>query len=1504
MIAWAQSTKLAIDAHADYEALTAHATELATGKPAKDVAFALRADVGAAGVSGTSDVTGLARLAYEGAGGYTRLVATRGEDVAFLVGYGPQWSQGTRDPARLAWYVVDDRQLYRPGEDVSLKGWLRVLEGGKGGDVAASATTKVSFTALDSRGNKIGEGTADVNAAGAFDARFTLPKTPNLGYARVVFSADPGGMYGNVYTHQLRVEEFRRPEFEVKAAASQGPFLVGQGGDVTVSAKYYAGGGLPGAPVVWNATATSTSFTPPNRDDYSFGTWSPWWIDAPYGGYGGDMYDDEGYYDRGYRGGWRRGGGGGGKDKVKRAKASYQLAAKTDGGGEHVLHLDFLSVKPSVPMQVTTTASVTDVNRQQWSAATTMIVHPASRYVGMKSARPFVDVGTPFDLSVIGVDLDGKIATGAAIALTSVRLAGDWEKGEYKIKELDPQACAITIAGDAGICHFTTPKGGEFKVTATITDPQGRTNQSTFNYWVTGGDQLPAREVSQETIKLIPDKKEYTVGNTAELLVQVPFFPADGVITWRRQGIVKLEHIAFDGPTTVIKVPIEDAMTPNLVVQVDLVGTAPRLDDSGKPDPKLPRRPAYAEGSLSLKIPPKQRTLAVTVAPEAAKVSPAAKTSVTVEVRDAAGKPVADAEVAVIVVDESILSLAAYSHPDPIDTYYGARNPNGYDSFLHQFLKLARPDTTVTTAAPGGAAAGSGALPPPSPVAAAAPMASEKEESGGTGNAMALDEGKMGKRDDAPSAGKAAPKRARQEAIEQAQSAGILGSIVDGPVDGGSAIAVRSNFNPLAAFAPVVKTDANGKATAQVTMPDNLTRYRIIAIASSDTRQFGKGESAITARLPLMVRPSAPRFLNFGDTFQFPIVVQNQTDAAMTVKLAIRATNARLTDGAGREITVPANDRVEVRFPAAAEMAGTARFQVVGSAGSANDAAEVSLPVWTPATTEAFATYGTIDDGAVAQPIALPGKVVTEFGGLEITTASTNLAALTDAFLYIVHYKFDCAEQRASRVMSIVALQDVLAAFKAAEMPTTAELAASMDDDMKHLTQMQNPDGGFVYWERGWPSEPYLSVYVANALQRAKDKGHAVPPAMLERAKAFLREIEQHYPWFYGPEIRYAISAYALSTRKLMGDLDLPKAKTLYVQAGGAAKMNLETGGWLLATFAGNPGAASERAELVRNATNKVSETAGAANFTVHYDDGGYLLLASDRRVDAIMLDALIQEQPANDLIPKVVTGLLGHRKAGKWLSTQENTWALVALDRYFRTYEKVTPDFVARLWLGADYAGDHPFKGRQTDQFQVDIPMSVVATHDKQNLTIQKDGKGRLYYRVGMKYAPASLKLDAADYGFVVTRTYEGIDDPKDVTRAPDGVWHIKAGARVRVKLEMANENRRYHVALVDPLPAGLEAVNPTLGVSAPVPPPDEAAAKQPENRYSWWYRTWYDHQNMRDERVEAFTQLLWEGVHSYDYVARATTPGNFVVPPPKAEEMYMPETFGRGASDRVIVE
>ena len=189
------------------------------------------------------------------------------------------------------------------------------------------------------------------------------------------------------------------------------------------------------------------------------------------------------------------------------------------------------------------------------------------------------------------------------------------------------------------------------------------------------------------------------------------------------------------------------------------------------------------------------------------------------------------------------------------------------------------------------------------------------------------------------------------------------------------------------------------------------------------------------------------------------------------------------------------------------------------------------------------------------------------------------------------------------------------------------------------------------------------------------------------------------------------------------------------------------------------------------------------------------------------------------------------------------------------------------------------------------------------------------------MRYAPTDLKPPPADHGFTVQRRYEGVDDPKDVVQLPDGTWQVKAGARVSVVLTMVAQSRRYHVALVDPLPAGLEPVNAALLGTQAAPPPTNKPSPgfQRRGRYGrggmvsmglsyrhwgWWRQTWYEHQNLRDERAEAFTSLLPGGVFTYRYTARAITPGNFVVPLPKAEEMYHPETFGRGAGDRLVVK
>ncbi len=1466
---WYQATNIGLDGFADATDLFGWATALDTGKPLSGVKLEL---VGT-GSRGTTDGQGMATLALpkKPPGKIMQtLVASKGDDVAILPENNYWWSDYTgwqrREPTdSLRWFTFDDRKMYKPGETVNIKGWLRRVDNGERGDLIAlaGAAKTVKYRVVGPRGNEITKGTSAISAAGGFDFKFDLPKTPNLGHAWIELTAigSGGSIDGRSARHTFQIQEFRRPEFEVSSKADTGPHLLGRSANLEVEAKYYAGGALPGADVNWNVSAMPGHYAPPNRSEYTFGRWIPWW-----------RYDS------------------------RHGNATYQhLAGKTDATGSHQLKVDFLSMNPPQAYAVTAQATVMDVNRQAWSTSTNVIVHPADLYVGLRSDKYFVEQGEPLVIEGIVTDIDGKAIRDHAVEVVAVRLDWRYKGGKYVEEENDPQGCEPTTGDDGFACEFATKIGGTYRIRATVVDELGRVNTSELTRWVAGGKLPPARNVELEEVQIVPDKQEYAPGDTAKLLIQSPFYPAQALVTYRRSGIFETRAFALSKPTATVEVPIKDAYTPNLYVQIDIVGAATRLNDDGSENPKLPKRPAYAKGSINLSIPPAQRTLTVKVEPAAKRINPGAKTTLSIDVRDAAGKPVPGAEVAVVVVDESVLVLTGYSIPNPIDTFYWQRGAGATDHHLRQYVSLARPDE-ASFAGPGGATTGAG----------------YGRGGGGAsgGDAYSLDDATAEADMAAPAepAPPPAPTTATRSAEKRKRAVAKDGVVREesGGNTSTEAIAVRTNFAALAHYAPAVETDSAGRARVPIEVPDNLTRYRIMAIAVSGEKYFGKGESTVTARMPLMVRPSPPRFLNFGDQFELPIVLQNQTDKTMTVDVAVRMTNADLTDGSGRRVKVPANDRVEVRFPTAARRAGTARFQIAAASGKHADASQFELPVWTPATTEAFATYGEIDKGAVRQPVAMPPAVVEEFGQLEITTSSTQLQALTDAFVYLVAYPYECSEQVSSRILAIAGLRDVLGAFKAKGLPAPKELENIVERDIKKLAALQNHDGGFAFWRLGDRSWPYISIHVAHALVRAKSKGYAVPEHMLTKSKAYLRNIERHIPHWYGPDIRRTLIAYSLYVRKHMGDVDTEKARWLIRDAGGVDKLSFEALGWIVYTMSGDKKSAADLKKIHRHFENNATETAAAANFVTSYADGAHLILHSNRRVDGIVLEALILDKPKSDLIPKVVRGLLAHRTRGRWGNTQENAFVLLAMDAYFNKFEKVTPSFVAQAWLGDAFVGEHEFKGRSTDRHHVNVPMSYLAKAARgkdQDLILNKKGRGRMYYRVGMTYAPASLKLDPADHGFAVVRSYEAVDNPTDVARDKDGTWKIKAGAKVRVRLTMVAENRRYHVALVDPLPAGLEPMNPALAVTGAIPEDTASGKPSPSHRYWWWFRTWYEHQNMRDDRVEAFTSLLWAGVHEYTYVARATTPGTFVVPPTKAEEMYHPETFGRSASDKVIV-
>ena len=1397
-VAWVQDTDIGVDMIADYRDVAVWTTDLRSGDPLSGVEIELEGR----DATLTTDDNGLARASLS-LDGHRWVVASLGADRALIpvsVAARPQVDQ-------TIWYTADDRGIYRPGETLHLKGWVRNLDLSGDGDLQFLPRGElVTYSVFGPSGNDLGNGEVRLDDHGGFDLTVELAEGANLGWSSILFQR-PGSPGDGRHYHSFQVQEFRRPEFEVEARLeSAGPHLVDEPAVAAVDAAYFSGGPLPNAEVTWTVTTRQGSYSPPNWSEFTFGVWRPWW-------YFGDF----------------------GEPWAEPQRKTF--SGQTDSSGSHYLHMDFEGDGDHLPTTVTAQARVLDVNRQQWASATAVLVHSASLYVGVRSARTFVRAGDGLDIGAVVTDIDGNPAPGRSFEITAARIVNQYVDGQWTEVPMDAETCEAVSQQTPVDCEFAADIGGRYRISANVVDDAGRTSRSELTRWVVGARSgAPSRRIDLEAANLIPDAESYAAGDTAEILVDSPFASATGLLTIAHNQIIELRTFEIADYAAVLEVPITDDHVPELAVQVEIVSTTERTADDGTSLDGVPHRPAYASGQALLRVPPLLRTLDVTAEPASTVVKPGAAASIAVEVNDAGGDPVEGANVLLIVVDEAVLAVSGYELIDPIDVFYRPwtarlHTTRGRGTILlespQELLRLIEEDYAESPTADGA-------------------VAEEAADSGG-------DYG--------------------------SDSAGLQ-------------VDVRENLDALALFDPEAATDAAGRITVEFDLPDNLTRYRVMAVAVDGAERFGTAESAITAQLPLQVRPSAPRFLNYGDEFELPIVVQNQTDSAMEVDLVVQTSNLELAGSPGRRVTVPANDRVEVRFPARTNSPGTARFRAAAVSGDHADAQIVALPVYTPATSEAFAAYGVVDEGAVVQSIAALRDVIPQFGGLEINTSSTALQALTDAVLYLSDYRYASSDAYASRILAISALRDVLGAFEAEGLASPDELDATVRRDIAELSALQNSDGGFGWWARNRPSSPYQSIQAMHALTVAQNEGFTVSDGVMASGNWYLQSIEDRIPDYYSQRSTDMLSAYALHVRSLGGDRDARAALALWERRG--TDLELDALAWIWPVVDDD----AVEASIERVFNNRVVESAGAAAFITDYGEDAYLLLHSNRRTDAIVLDALITMAPESDLVAKVVAGLLANRVKGRWNNVQENSFILLALNRYFAAFEATDPDFVARVWLGDLYAAQHQFSGRSTDRALTLVPMAELLAVGDSDLIVEKDGEGRLYYRLGLRYAPDDLNLDALDRGFVVQRSYEAVDDPGDVWLDDDDVWHVLAGAQVRVNVTMVNDSRRTNMALVDPMPAGFESLNPALAVTG------EIDARRGGATDSWWWWTWYEHQNLRDDRAEAFSSYLRAGTHEYSYVVRATTPGTFVVPPAKAEEIYAPEVFGRSRTDTVIVQ
>ncbi len=1117
--------------------------------------------------------------------------------------------------------------------------------------------------------------------------------------------------------------------------------------------------------------------------------------------------------------------------------------------------------------EYTLEAEVADVDRQRISNRATVTVHPAALYAGVRRrSASFAEAGKEVVLEAVAATPGGAREAGVPLALQvkrrewrSIRKKGVGDRWSTLTEPFEKLVWSSELVSAPGpvACAFRPDRPGLYVVEVGLRDGRGRAQTTRMPFYVVGGGWVSWQRNDTDRLDLVSDKQRYAVGETARILVKSPYPEAEALLTVEREGVLSARRVHLSGAATSLEVPLGARAIPNVFVSVVLVRG--RVPGEGSPGVRNdPGRPAVRIGYAQIHVEERRKRLEVAIAPERAVARPGEKVRVRVQVKDWRGHGT-KAELAVWAVDEGVLRLTGYQVPDPVAMIHPPRGLSVRTGEPLAHLVLRR-------------------------------LYGEKGfPEGGSGGA------------DAAGAG------------------------------------FRSRFQTTALYLPEVVTDASGRAEVELHLPDNLTTYRLMAVALTKGDRSGSGGSAITVSKPLLALPALPRVARVGDVFEAGVVVHAPSGSPRQVSVTAQASGLALESPATQAVTLDGGKAREVRFRFRADAPGEAvlRFQVAG--GGERDGVEARLPVKLPVGMEAVAVYGDTR-GARREALVPPGGVRRDVGGLEVTMASTALGGLAEGMRQLVDYPYGCLEQLSSRLVPFIALRELRGTFGVSlpapgaeathEGDPLAELLggggpqpiskARQPDEVVRRTvraieALQNGDGGYRYWDGSRCSSELGSAYAVLALGRAAEVGYPVDRAALARGQAFLGNVVAAGVCtrcgFGCAPPDDATRAFALDALARTGAPRASSYGELFARRGAMPLF----GQALLADamFAGGGDRGQARqllAELLAHAVESPSE--------VHFQEADARTYAaawsSDARTSAMVLQLLATVSPDHPYVPKLAAWLVRARRPdGSFRNTQESAWALMALTQVVRTRERETPDFVGRVSLGGKEIAQAPFRGRSLAVVRRELPMAQLPTGGKLPLDILRDGSaGILSYGVLLRYAPSVPPQEPLERGLTVQRWLEPYAGGGQV-RA------VRAGELLRVRVRVASHMARNFVAVEVPLPSGLEAVDTSLASTATLSGgPEEAGGpgyayesagdlSKPEDASPWEASFWspFDRTEIRDDRVLLFADALPPGVHVASFVARATTPGTFLLVPARAEEMYAPEVFGRSSGGSFAV-
>ena len=718
--------------------------------------------------------------------------------------------------------------------------------------------------------------------------------------------------------------------------------------------------------------------------------------------------------------------------------------------------------------------------------------------------------------------------------------------------------------------------------------------------------------------------------------------------------------------------------------------------------------------------------------------------------------------------------------------------------------------------------------------------------------------------------------------------------------DGGANLSMRDIFKYVSYWNPSIKADAKGEAAVDFELPDNLTGWRVLAIATTPTDRVGLGDWNFKTNKKTEIQPAMPNQVTEGDSFDAAFTVMNRTDKPRDVEVKIETDKNLLT----KKITMAPFKRELLKTPIKAGKAGEMVFKVYASDAIDKDAITHKLTVNKRRSLESAATYGTTEKDSVTESLLVPKDIYADVGGISVVTSPTIIGNVDGAFEYMRDYPYLCWEQKMTKA-TMAAHYKNLHDYLSVTWDGSSEL---IQKTLDIAAQYQASNGGMAYYTpEDSRVDPYLSVYTALSFNWLKAAGYKVPKNVEENLHRYLQNFLRNdtAPDYYDEGMKDSIRAVALNALASNGKVTLADLERYHSQF---KNMSLFGKTNYLDAALSVTGAEKIAEESAKNILTYANQSGGKFTFTEKISDSYSRMLSTPMRENCAVLSALVKygegagAKLVADVPFKLVRTITQDRgQHSYWENTQENMFCMNALIDYARVYEKTTPNMQVKLKLNDADIGNANFVSFKDKPTTATRPFAANDSGHKFTLGISRQGNGRLYYAARMAYSPKAENDKYTNSGIEIKRKYSIQKGNKfEELKFPA---QIKQGDVVKVDIYVKLPAAREFVVVDDPIPGGLEAVNRDLANTSIV----DADAARENGGDSWLdygsgFYSFY-HKELRNDRAVFYSEYLEAGNYHLSYTAQAIASGKFSIMPVKAEEMYDPDVYGKGVTEILTI-